>query len=814
MPSSYDDSVPTPADSRVEPTADATSSSASASGETQAAKRRRINFACNYCRNRKTRCDEQKPSCRACIAAGIECVTTDRRRPGIEVQRRETKRRASRIPSSTTSAAPHSGVSASASASTSAAGPYASPLSSKDTDGFTADGAAGVTKSSPSIGDLGHDDVGFRRPSAPTPRASVSTTTARPDDEGSPPPPAPSSRPKYQGKLPAVRPSRGSTSVEILADWLDLASRRLGLQHHRGLPPSASASNPSTSRNRIRAILSSKPCRFPPAAGARLMAERFFDGINVLFPLLNRERFAGDIELALDLTPTAFAEARGIAVLAQLYIVWAIGFAAEPNLDPLVDPKDYLDYCKTLLGHLVINNTVENVRAIVLLAFCLHCYDDCAGAWNTLSVGVSMATAMGLHRPRTCRRQCKSRKPDALDDEERRFFWLGIYAYEKFFAFEMGRLSLIDDDDCYAPHVQHLPTYNETGTSSKGKAFAVIVDLARILSEIGRKSVIVSRKEDGVTGAELQAVVIEKVQTTGEAKLLLTRWGESVPDELRPTSDIMIGSRICPFASYISMHYNCALVILSRNSLLISEEAITNGANAIAKGKPWDYIVRNGPSIAANAARKMLRILVETLDSQSNAVLPSLLCVLEAFTALAVHIVTHPDSRISTMDFYLMQTASELMKEFHSRLRGDNSLNALLQKIDGVLAQQARPPPARLGTTPILEAKAIVSPADADDADNDDAQHVSAANAGGFPTASVEQGGWPGQGGDRVAPNMSEAALFNHNYIMSGGNDFGYGTMGAAMPMAGDEWSPGMSDGVGWDWSCFSHLLTDEFQPQ
>ncbi|CCF38462.1 hypothetical protein CH063_09547, partial [Colletotrichum higginsianum] len=47
--------------------------SATGPGGAVLAKRRRINYACNYCRNRKTRCDEQKPSCRACIAAGIEC---------------------------------------------------------------------------------------------------------------------------------------------------------------------------------------------------------------------------------------------------------------------------------------------------------------------------------------------------------------------------------------------------------------------------------------------------------------------------------------------------------------------------------------------------------------------------------------------------------------------------------------------------------------------------------------------------------------------------------------------------------------------
>lgn len=100
------------------------------------------------------------------------------------------------------------------------------------------------------------------------------------------------------------------------------------------------------------------------------------------------------------------------------------------------------------------------------------------------------------------------------------------------------------------------------------------------------------------------------------------------------------------------LHY-CSLVILSRNSLLISEEAISLAANTIAKGKPWDYIVRNGQSIAVNAARKMLRLQVEVLDAKSNAIHPSLLVALHALATLAIHIVTHPDSRISAMDLHV-----------------------------------------------------------------------------------------------------------------------------------------------------------------
>ena len=52
------------------------------------AKRKRLSYACNHCRLKKTRCDEQQPSCRNCRIAGVQCITTDKRRAGAVVTHR------------------------------------------------------------------------------------------------------------------------------------------------------------------------------------------------------------------------------------------------------------------------------------------------------------------------------------------------------------------------------------------------------------------------------------------------------------------------------------------------------------------------------------------------------------------------------------------------------------------------------------------------------------------------------------------------------------------------------------------------------
>ncbi|EFQ30152.1 fungal specific transcription factor domain-containing protein [Colletotrichum graminicola] len=767
-------SVPTPTGSQAGPEA------------ASAAKKRRINFACNYCRNRKTRCDEQKPSCRACIVAGIECITTDRRRPGIQVQRRETKRRMSRTSTS--------------SLTQSLAADNASPRSPRGTEAVEP-AAAPAARSSP--WEIRRDD-GDRGPAAPArePVRVVHEPEAKPSQS----PPA-----KYQGKLPVVRASRGSNSVEILGDWLDLAARRLGILQRCGLPSSAAKPPP----NQIRVLLSSDPLPFPCKDAAHQLASSYLDGVNIVYPLVNRDRFRQDLDAALGNGPTSFAEARGVAALSTVYLVLAVGFASEALSELPPDARDYLSYCKTLLGHLVVSNNVDNARAIVLLALCLHGYDDCAAAWNTLGVGVSMAVSLGLHKPRTCRgsgRDRPDRTDDFVDEEERRRFWLAIYAFEKLLAFEMGRLSTIDDDeDCYAPRVA-MPTGNN-GTASKEKAFSVTVDLARILSEIGRKAVIISRKEDGLGDGLVQSVIAEKVQTLGETQLLLTRWGESVPEELRPISDMLIGSKVCPFASFVSMHYNNALIILSRNSLLISEEVITISADILAKGKPWDYILRNGQSIAANSARKVLRIFVEAVDCRSNTILPNLLAPLHALSALAMHVVTHPGSRISTMDLQseltaefpqLIQTCSDSLREMYARIRGDDMLNLLLQKLDMLLQKGTQPPPG----SDSQRVNAIT-------AHTPRSEPGSWHPAGETPAQRAAEAPWAGSGENRPREDGSHMAqptmpFFGQGHVAAGRNDAGFDSFGA-MPMVGDEWSPSLSDGIGWDWASFSQLLTEQY---
>lgn len=119
-------------------------------------------------------------------------------------------------------------------------------------------------------------------------------------------------------------------------------------------------------------------------------------------------------------------------------------------------------------------------------------------------------------------------------------------------------------------------------------------------------------------------------------------------------------------------------------------------------------------------------------------------------------------------------------------MRDDGQLNSLLQKVDGILAQQARPPPALLGTYPapgMVPTYTMVQ----------DGPRV--AQVGSLTNPSKQS--TSGLSGADAAYNTPEAELSNLNDIISGNNDFGYDALYSAMSILGNEWFPGMPDGMG-----------------
>lgn len=476
-------------------------------------KRRRLNFACNYCRSRKSRCDEQKPSCRACLTAGIPCVTVDRRRPGVSITRHEAGSApysqgitAATTPKPPSAASPGSGTGLPGSA-TQRRPSAPVPLTPRSVSEGQDDGPSQRSREGHS---LGEDEV--RDPAgdvhAETDYANQTT--------------------KFSGRLPMLRPSKGSCTSELLTDWLDLALHRLGIRKRLGpLLTSDDSMVPSQ--------LPEFSLTFPPLPDSRASQELLFlylEEVNSVFPVLDAIKAGQSLDLALQIGPAAFSREQGFLPLLILYLVLSIGALSHESREWQEFSRTTLNYCKSYVGHLMGWNTLQAVQAMFLLSVCLKCHDQLSAGWSALSLCVSMATSRGLNRPGSPQRRAEAMsKPDGETD--RRRTWWTIYCFERLFSFEMCKPSLIPDESCLSLELGSWSFSTGGGRHPRPAFLRIISRLADLLGDIGRQAIQARNAEEVAGSSGINEAIKGKVKTISEVCVMLMTWADELPNEYK-----------------------------------------------------------------------------------------------------------------------------------------------------------------------------------------------------------------------------------------------------------------------------------------
>lgn len=498
-------------------------------------KRKRLNFACNYCRARKTRCDERKPSCHSCLAAGVRCVTMDKRRPGADVERRT------------------------------AGSPRPFPVvydDSSPVEDFSPGGgrSGGIAPPPPPRGPLADRRASSTTTTALseysaeldplTPASGRGTTDAT---EGLDPP-AEDAAGRYAGLLPFIPRLRGSNTLEVLTAWLDLAFYRLGLPQRfgpgLGTPPwsdEGGGAGPIALSLAVPAL--------PPPADCEGAIASYLEKIDPVFPVLDASTARATCRAAAASGPLVLVQSGGLMPLLQLYLVLVMG-SSTSAVSPEPDRSTtYIKFCKTMLGHIMPVQTLEAVQCVFLLALALWLSDQISSSWPVTTLCVSMAQALGIHRqPLASRRSPAHQDPE--DEERRRRTWWSIYSFEKLFAFEFGRQSSIRDAECNQPE----PT--APSDPSVAWSFHVLTGFARLLSQINEAGIRIRIREEQASESAIESVIEDKIRLTGETVYLLMQWADDVPERLRPRSDLICSREEFPLASFISIHYNNAWVPL------------------------------------------------------------------------------------------------------------------------------------------------------------------------------------------------------------------------------------------------------------
>jgi hypothetical protein len=140
----------------------------------------------------------------------------------------------------------------------------------------------------------------------------------------------------------------------------------------------------------------------------------------------------------------------------------------------------------------------------------------------------------------------------------------------------------------------------------------------------------------------------------------------------------------------LTFSFTDSLILIRRNSLLISEKAIRLAVDVIAKNEPWEFAVRNGQSLCVNSARKILRLFLDCSEHENYPALPSLAAPLHAMGVLAVFVATRPDSRMASMDREMLKATAVAIKDQQTSSRVQKELDFAVNKFDALVGEAAR----------------------------------------------------------------------------------------------------------------------------
>ncbi|ORY08806.1 fungal-specific transcription factor domain-domain-containing protein [Clohesyomyces aquaticus] len=474
----------------------------------------------------------------------------------------------------------------------------------------------------------------------------------------------PTSGERFRGLLPIMKHDTSSSTVGILTGWLNVALFRLGLKHRFTSPRLQGA-------DLQHVLFPIHIPKLPDFSEYRARVSKYFRRVNTVYPILDRE----EVLTSLTTMQTPGIEAY-LSEPDHLPHVIVVLLLLEMGSCGLGNAKAYSRevhvFCKDMIGRMIGNPTIPNVKALFLLAISAYQRDDLASTWPILYLCVSMAISVELNKLGP--NYASSTHPE---EEDRRRTWWSIFAFEKLLSFELGRQSSIPagessqlEPTVFPPQCtlewDHEITTAENSQASTEKqeeslAFLkAIISLAKLLGEIG------------------------------------TQWAEDLPDNLRPNSDLIYDARTFPHAAFLSIHYQNALLVLTRNSLLISESALQNSTEVIAKNQPWGRVIRNGQSMVANIARRLVKLFIEAEEIGIPLLIPHVNASLHALYVLAVHLLRHPNSRLAEADLQFIHHAADFAKWHSNPLNSGTNAQNDLDRILGEISDIIKP---KIGTT-------------------------------------------------------------------------------------------------------------------
>lgn len=410
--------------------------------------------ACNWCREHKMKCDTGQPSCRNCSTRGLECITTDLRRPGRIGRRREpVGRRGKQTIEQRSLPLPQEPA------------PYtvSGPSPPSPTEKVLVPMIAQETPlPSMFIAPFAGEEQPCRVSQAerPSQRSNIAVITD-----------------KSRSRCQAI--GSGCDSVYLLVQYLDLLFTNRDFwqpifpHFQHGLAYSMEVSLP---------FLTSLPDLPPPAKVDEYLVV-FFSKIYPIYPIVERDSI---YELIQKLRPILASRspsftAKDYPHLACLYSLFSAS-ADELEGHPTDIGASYLEAAYSLYGHLVAIPYATSVQALLLLAIILRSRSKEGASWEVLGQAIRIAQSLGLHRdtPNPLIMADGFDMTGTVDLSSR--LWWTAYILEKAMVLESGRPSAIHEEECDQTFPQ--PVWPPSLPARCFDYFGALIRLAQIQDSI------------------------------------------------------------------------------------------------------------------------------------------------------------------------------------------------------------------------------------------------------------------------------------------------------------------------------------------
>ncbi|KAG5984693.1 hypothetical protein E4U55_003639 [Claviceps digitariae] len=196
---------------------------------------------------------------------------------------------------------------------------------------------------------------------------------------------------------------------------------------------------PAPYRNPAAVVYDFPAPELPPQAMTERLLQCFCNSAHTMFPIVHMPTFQSIVDEMYRPQPSRVSPAS----YSLFFAVLAAGslFSPEaPTTTTFYRPAEFLESARKVMDPWNNHYSLDNARALVLIAICLNEMNLKSAAWNWLGNAVRVGQDLGLY--------AESGSWSVIEGEMRRRTWWAIYILDRTMATEMGHPFLIDDADC------------------------------------------------------------------------------------------------------------------------------------------------------------------------------------------------------------------------------------------------------------------------------------------------------------------------------------------------------------------------------